>query len=123
MTEIPSGPRRADWCVCYLRPDPPSRGICVGGGERNASMTQRMDIEALVTPDGMKARVVVKQNGNTVCNAITDDPQDLTDAIQKLGNARAAMGENIATQLEPVVRLPEVENPTWKIPNYTDGGD
>jgi hypothetical protein len=80
------------------------------------------EIEVLVHANGRDAKLIVKRDSNTICDVpITAD--EIIDGIQKFGNARAALHEEVSMTLDPIVRLGEVNYPVWMIPNYTDGGD
>jgi hypothetical protein len=78
-------------------------------------------IEVRVNPEKTRARLIVRLDDELVCD-VPLEPEDVVDAVHKIGNARAAIAE-VPFDTEPVGKYREVDNPTWRIPNYTDGGD
>jgi hypothetical protein len=87
-----------------------------------SELVPQTEIAVLVHANGRDAKLIVKRGSDVVCDVpITAD--EIVDGIQKFGNARAALNEEVPLTLDPVIRLGEVNYPRWVIPNYTDGGD
>ena len=80
------------------------------------------EIHTLVSADKTKAKLVIKVDGKTALETEIDD-DEITEGIQRLGNANASLNGGPPLTLDPVVRLKEVDHPRWIIPRYTDGGD
>jgi hypothetical protein len=113
------------WVIRFMAPTQKTPAIPPNPLEFTNEMKRRrgaLEVFALVSPDGRRARLVVQDAEGTHCEVeITAD--EIIDGIMKLGSARAAMGEAPAPDLEPTTILPQFNNSSWRIPAYTVKGD